>query len=175
MKPTCILSASLSPSLPACLPSVRPTSSRSVGPVFFNNTEYWHAKTYLSFWLWYIHYAMVSPFASLSLWLVNEKVRTITEEMSINCRALPYYITLMVKCKFVWLYHLLKLLKSTIFGHAPIQVNQDGFMFQLICIFLGCDLPIHLLLVLSSSAYNDRLVDHFYNVLPDSYHELQNM
>ena len=36
--------------------------------------------------------------------------------------------------------------KCNIFCHVLIQVSQDGFMLRLICIFLGCDLPIQLLL-----------------------------
>ena len=45
------------------------------------------------------------------------------------------------------------------------QVNQDGFMLRLICIFLGCDLAIQLLPKSLSSPYEDRLVDHFHNVM----------
>ena len=45
-----------------------------------------------------------------------------------------------------------------------IQVSQDGFMLKLVCMFLGCDLPMQLLLISLSSAYDDRLVD-FHNVL----------
>ena len=45
-----------------------------------------------------------------------------------------------------------------------IQINQDGFMLQLIWMFLGCDLPIQLLLKSLSSPYNDRLIDRFHYV-----------
>ena len=38
-------------------------------------------------------------------------------------------------------------------------------LLQCICLFLGCDLPIQLLLKLLSSLYSDRLVDHFLHVL----------
>ena len=40
----------------------------------------------------------------------------------------------------------------------PIQVSQDDFMLRLICVFLGCDMPIQLVL---SSEYDDRMEDHF--------------
>ena len=50
------------------------------------------------------------------------------------------------------------------FCHVPIQVNQDGFMLRLICMLLGCDLPIQLLLNLLHT-YHDRLVDGFHLVL----------
>ena len=82
-----------------------------------------------------------------------------------NCTAYPYYITLMAKCTCACLHHLLKLLTSAMFCHVPIQVNQDGFMLRVICMFLGCDFPIQLLLILLSSAYNDRLVDRFHYIL----------
>ena len=72
-----------------------------------------------------------------------------------------YYVTIMAKCTCAWLHQLLKLLTSAIFGHVLIQVKQDGFMLRLICIFLGCDLPIQLLLKSLSRTYHDRLVDHF--------------
>ena len=75
-----------------------------------------------------------------------------------------YYVTIMAKCTCAWLHQLLKL-TSAIFGHVLIQVKQDGFMLRLICIFLGCDLPIQLLLKSLSSTYHDRLVDHFHSVL----------
>ena len=43
--------------------------------------------------------------------------------------------------------------------------NRDGFMLRLIYMFLGCDLPTELLLKLLSSAYDERLIDHFHHVL----------
>ena len=55
--------------------------------------------------------------------------------------------------------YLLKLLASVMFFCEPIQVSQDGFMLRLICMFLGCDLPMQLLLKLLSSTYKARLVD----------------
>ena len=70
MKLTCILSA--------CLPAVRPTSGRRIGPVFSHNIEYRYANTNLLFQLRFIHSDMMSLssfLACLSLWLVNEKVR----------------------------------------------------------------------------------------------------
>ena len=69
-----------------------------------------------------------------------------------NCMAYTYYVTLMAKCMCVSLHHSLKLLISAMFFHVLIQVNQDDFMLRLICMFLGCDLPIQLLLKLLSSA-----------------------
>ena len=38
---------------------------------------------------------------------------------------------------------------------VPIQVSQDGFMLKLTCLFLGCDLPIPLVLKLLSSEYDE--------------------
>ena len=62
----------------ACLPALRPTSSRRIRPVFSDNTEYQHTNTDLLFRLRFIYYTMVSPFILPCLpflWLVNEKVR----------------------------------------------------------------------------------------------------
>ena len=47
---------------------------------------------------------------------------------------------------------------------VPIQVNQDGFMLWLICMFLGYDMPIQLVLNHQAHNYDDRLVDHFHYV-----------
>ena len=63
-----------------------------------------------------------------------------------NYTAYTYYIMLMTKCMCARLHHPLKLLTSTMFFHASIEVNQDDFMLRLIYMFLGCDLPIQLLL-----------------------------
>ena len=81
----------------------------------------------------------------------------IAEEMSMNCTAYAYYVTLMAKCTCAWLHHSYKVCCC----HVLIQTSQDGFMLRLICKFLGCDLPIHLLLNSLSSKYDDRLEDHF--------------
>ena len=65
-----------------------------------------------------------------------------------NCMAFTYYVTLMAKCTYAGCCCVL------------IQVSQDGFILRLICVFLGCDLPIQLVL---SSDYDDydRLEDRF--------------
>ena len=48
---------------------------------------------------------------------------------------------------------------------VPIQISQDGFMLRSICVFLGFNLLIQLLLKSLSSTYYDRLVDRFCHVL----------
>ena len=55
--------------------------------------------------------------------------------------------------------------------------SQLPLMLRLICVSLGCDLPIQLLLLISlSSVYNYRLVDCFHHAdSTDSHHELRNM
>ena len=83
-----------------------------------------------------------------------------TEEVLMNYTAYTYYIMLIAKCRCAWLHHPLKLLPSA-FCHVLIQVSQDGFMLRLICVFLGCDLPIQLLLKFLSREYDDRLIDPF--------------
>ena len=143
----------MSASLPACFPAVRPTSSRRIGPVFAHNTDYQQANTDMFFKLRFIHYTMVIPFILLA-----------TAEVSINCMAYTYYITLMAKYVCSWLHHPLKLLTGTMFLPCMIQFRQDGFMLKLICMFLDSDLPIQLLLKSLSSEYNDRLVDGFHHI-----------
>ena len=49
-----------------------------------------------------------------------------------------------------------------IYGVMIQSSEPDGFMLRLICVFLGCDLPIRQLLKSVSSKYDDRLEDHFY-------------
>ena len=44
-------------------------------------------------------------------------------------------------------------------------------MLRLVCIFLGCDLPIQLLLKFLSSGYDDRLVDN--DRLVNPFHHVQ--
>ena len=57
---------------------------------------------------------------------------------------------------------------------VTIQVSKDGFMLRLICMFVGCDMPIQLVL---SSEYNDynRLEGKIVSSCTDSRHALQNM
>ena len=70
------------------------------------------------FRLWFIHWTIVSPFIHhcfpFSDWWI--KKWEIAEEVSMNCTAYTYYITLMAKCTCTWLYRPLKLLLSTFFA-----------------------------------------------------------
>ena len=65
-----------------------------------------------------------------------------------NCMAFTYYVTLANGQTHVCLIasSIKFLLSCTVSSH------QEGFMLRLICMFLGCDMPIQLLL---SSEYND--------------------
>ena len=65
-----------------------------------------------------------------------------------NFMAFTYYIMLMVKRTCASLHHPLKLLPLSALDSS----HQDGFMLRLICMFLGCDMPIQLVL---SSEYDD--------------------
>ena len=101
----------------ACLLAVRPTSGGRIGSVFSHNTEYWCTNTDLLFQLRFIfapRWVFSSFIASLSLWLVNTKVRN-CELVSINCTGYTYYVMLMAKCICNWLHHPLKLLPNTMF------------------------------------------------------------
>ena len=103
--------------LPACLPAIRPTSSRSIDLVFSHNTEYWLANTDLLFRLRFIHCSMVSPFIlhCFPFPLTGERKRwEIAEEVSMNYTAYTYYITLMATFMCTWLCHLLKIINKCI-------------------------------------------------------------
>ena len=103
-------------------------------------------------------WVLSSFFACLSLWLVNEKVR-ITEEVSIICTAMTYYVMLMVKYTCAWLHHPLKLLPSTLLSCT--DSSQPGwFHVETHMHVLGLWYAIQLVL---SSEYNDydRLEDRF--------------
>ena len=99
------------------LPTVKPTSSGRIGPVFSHNTEC--ANTDLLFQLRFIHCAMVSPFIlpcfpfSLAGKWKGEKF---AGQVSRNCMAYTYYVTLIAKCMCTWLHHSLKLLPSAFFS-----------------------------------------------------------
>ena len=82
------------------------------------------------------------------------KRREIAEEVSMNCTAFTYYVMLMAKRTCAWLHHPLKLLPLSTLLSCTDSSHQDGFMLRLICMFLGCDMPIQLVL---SSEYYDRL------------------
>ena len=84
--------------------------------------------------------------------------------MYMNCTVYTNYATLMTKYTCAWLHHPLKLLTSVMLCLVPIQVNQNGFMLWLICMFLGYDMPNQLVLNHQAHNYDDRLVDHFHYV-----------
>ena len=68
----------MSAGLPPRLSAIRPTTGGRIGLVFSLNTEYWHANTHQLFQLnlsitpWWV---LSSFIASISLWMMNEKVR----------------------------------------------------------------------------------------------------
>ena len=66
----------------------------------------------------------------------------------------------MAKSMYAWLHYLLKYYQVCC-CFVMNQVNWYGFMLRLICMFLGCGLPIQLLLKLLSSEYDYRLINHF--------------
>ena len=83
----------------------------------------------------------------------------ITEEVLINCTAFIYYVTLWPNARMLdWIIR--KNYYQTRYCRVPIRVSQDGFMLRFICMFLGCDMPVQLVL---SSEYDDydRLEDRF--------------
>ena len=73
------------------------------------------------------------------------------------CTTYTYYITLMAKFSVCLIASSVKIINRRVL----IQVSQYGFMLRLICMFLGCDLPIQLLLKCISSEYHDRLENCF--------------
>ena len=86
---------------------------------------------------------------------MNEKVRNRSEEVSVNCTAFTYYVTLMAKRTSASLHHPLKLLPLSALLSCTDSSHQDGLILRLVsvvCMFLGCDMPIQLVL---SSEYDD--------------------
>ena len=49
-------------------------------------------------------------------------------------------------CFSNFLFHMLAQFIFAMFFRVTIQISQGDFMLKLICMFLGCDLPIQLLL-----------------------------
>ena len=83
---------------------------------------------------------------------MNEKVRNRSEEVSMNCTAFTYYVRVMAKRTCASLHHPLKLLPLSALLSCTDSSHQDGLMLRLVCMFLGCDMPIQLVL---SSEYDD--------------------
>ena len=75
-----------------------------------------------------------------------------SKEVSMNCTAFTYYVTLMAKHTCAGLHHPLKLLPLSALLSCVDSSHQDGLMLRLVCMFLGCDMPIQLVL---SSEYDD--------------------
>ena len=60
-----------------------------------------------------------------------------------NCTAFTYYVTLINGQMHVCL--IASSVENCYQVHCcrvPIQVSQDGFRLRLLCMFLGCDMPI---------------------------------
>ena len=118
-------------------------------------------KIYISIALWWVLSTFLASFLFSGEWKVRKHWRDVNGLYSLwlLCHTNHQMHVCLIAPS-------VKLLTSAaaIFGHVPIQVNQDCFMLTLTWIFLGCDLPIQLLLKLSSSTYYDRFVDRFHNV-----------
>ena len=104
--------------------------------------------------------------ASLSLWLGKGKVRNhwrgVDELYGLyllhrtNGQMQMYLIASSIKI----------INKRNVFAMYQFKSARTVLCWDLcICMFLGCNLPIQLLLKSLSSTYNDRLIDHFYHVL----------
>ena len=81
--------------------------------------------------------------------------------------AYTYYVTLMAKCTNTWLHHpSIKIInKHNIFAMCQFKSARMVSCRDLrICVFLGCDLPIQLLLKSLSSTMRINLVDQFHYV-----------
>ena len=74
-----------------------------------------------------------------------------------NCTAFTYYVTLMAKRTCACLHHPLKLLPLSALLSCTDSSQQDGLMLRLVCMFLGCDMPIQLVL---SSEYTTIMIDY---------------
>ena len=130
MRPTCTTSD--------CLPAIRPTSSgRPIAP-------------------WWV---LSSFTASLSLWLMNKKVRNRWRGVNVlyGLYLLHHTNGQMHVCS---LHHPLKLLPS---AHVLLScTSQDGFMLRLICMFLGYNWPTHLVLLLKSLSRSTSFIMYWF-------------
>ena len=73
-----------------------------------------------------------------------------------NFTVFTYYVTLMNDQTHVCL--IASSVKTITKCIAVVYLSQDGFMLRLVCVFLGCDKPIQLVL---SSKYDNSLEDIF--------------
>ena len=149
------LPASFPASLPASLPAVRPTSGGRIGPVFSHNTEYRLANTDLLFRLRFIHCTLVSPFIlpCLPFSLTGERKGEKSLWRGVD-ELYGFYLLrhANAKCTCAWLHHPLKLLPLSALLSCMDSSHQDGLMLRLVCMLLGYDMPIQLVL---SSEYDD--------------------
>ena len=67
-----------------------------------------------------------------------------------NCTAFTYYVTLMGNAHVIA--SSVKIITIKCIAVVYNSSHQDGFMLRLVCMFLGCDMPIQLVL---SSEYDD--------------------
>ena len=131
--------------LPACLPAIRLTNGRRIGPVFSHNTEYRCVNTDLLLRLRFIHCAMASPFIlhSFPFSLTGEQKG---EKSLKKCWWIVQLILINGQMHVCWLHHLLKLLPSALLPCT--DSSQPGWFYAKILMraaFLGCDLSIELL------------------------------
>ena len=123
-------------------------------------------NTITLFQLRFIHCTVVSPFI-LHCLSFSLTVKWIGEKSLKDCQwIVTGYIT---SCKWpnAYMYMIalsVKIIQAQCFYHVLIQVSQDDLKLRLMCVFLGCDLLMQLLLKSLSSAYNDRLVDPFHHI-----------
>ena len=134
---------------PACLPAVRPTSGRRIGQIFSYNTEYRLVNTDLLFQLRFIHCAMLSPFIlhcfpfSLTGDQKGEKKFWTGANEFYGLYLLRHANGQIHVCLIA---SSLKIINKRVAAVYQFKLARNVFMLSLICMFLGCDLPIQLLL-----------------------------
>ena len=80
---------------------------------------------------------------------MNEKVRNRSEEVSMNYTAFTYYVTLMHVCLIASSVKIIAIKRiAVVYGFK----SPGWFDVETCIMFLGCDMPIQLVL---SSEYND--------------------
>ena len=144
-----------------------------IGPLFSHNTGYGCATTDLLIQFWFIHCDIMSPFIlhcfAFSLageWKVRNHWRGVDKLYGLyllrhaNGQMHVYLIASSIKiitqCNIFAMYR---------FKSASMVSSWDLRIY----VFLGCDLPIQLLLKSLSIVCDDRLVDHFHHVLTTKY------
>ena len=148
----------LSVCLPLCIPAVGPTSGGRIGPTFSHNTEYRQAMQHRSVVPIKIyplsHDESLHPCLLAFLFDWWMKRWETAEEVSMNCTSFTYYVMLINgQTHMCLIAPCIKIItEHTAVIYRFKSARMVSVKLRLIWVFLGCDMPIQLVL---SSDYGD--------------------